>query len=70
MIFWVGDGGRGENEQVDDDVGVDVAFDSAVSILDYFFPDDAVTDFGDEVAPFLGAEGGFTFFAVELDYGV
>lgn len=60
----------GGDEQVNDDVGVDVAFDSAVAILYYFFPDDAVTDLGDEVAPFLGAEGGFAFLAVELNYGV
>lgn len=60
----------GGDEQVDDDVGVDVAFDSAVPVLDYFFPDDAVTDLGDEVAPFLGAEGCFAFLAVELDDGV
>lgn len=58
------------DEQVNDDVGVNVTFDSAVSILDYLFPDDAITDFGDEVAPFLSAEGGFALFAVELNNGV
>lgn len=58
------------DKQVDDNVGVDVAFDAAVAILDHFFPDDAVTDFGDQVAPFLGAEGGLAFFAVKLDDGV
>lgn len=55
------------DEQVDDNVSVDVAFDAAVAVLDYFFPDDPVTDFSDQVAPFLGAEGSFAFFAVELD---
>lgn len=65
--WWWNEGG---DKQVNDNVGVNIAFDSAVPVLDHFFPDDAVTDFGDEVAPFLGAEGGFAFLAVELDDGV
>lgn len=58
------------NEQVDNDVGINVAFDSAVTILYHFFPDDAVTDLGDEVAPFLCSEGRLAFLAVELDYSI
>jgi hypothetical protein len=60
----------GGNEQVDNDVGVNVAFDSAVAILYYFFPYDTLADFGDEVAPFLGSEGGLAFLAIELYYGI